>query len=102
MGIIGKMILWVKGPRKSGKTTTAKKLIALMPGSIHLDGDDMRASISEDLGYEEKDRRENNIRIAKLAKVLEGQGFPVIVSTICPGNIKEEVFHITGCNFIEI
>lgn len=93
-------IYWIRGKRKSGKTTTAKELQKLMPNSINLDGDEMRASISEDLGFSDKDRLTNNIRIAKLAKLLESQGFPVIVSTICP--YPKEVYHITGCKFINL
>jgi len=94
------MIIWVRGQRKSGKTTTAKELQKLIPNSINLDGDDMRACITEDLGFSNKDRLENNIRIAKLAKALEVQGFTIIVSTICPFPI--EVYQITGCKFIEL
>ncbi len=80
----------------------AKELQRLMPNSINLDGDEMRNSISKGLGFTEKDRLENNLRIARLAKVLERQGFPIIVSTICPSYVKQEVFNITGCKFIDL
>jgi len=96
------MIIWIRGARKIGKTTLAKQLQKLMPGSLILDGDDMRDSISRGLGFSDEDRLENNVRIARLAKILEAQGFPIIVSTICPGEIKEAVFNITGCRFIEL
>ena len=96
------MIIWCRGKRKSGKTTLAKQLQKLMPNSLILDGDEMRDSISKGLGFSDEDRMENNLRIARLAKILEAQGFPVIVATICPGKIKKEVFHITGCRFIEL
>lgn len=95
------MIIWIRGKRKSGKTTLAKQLLERMD-AVWLDGDQMRASICEDLGFSDEDRMKNNIRIAKLAKVLDDQGYDVIVSTICPGKIKEAVFNITGCRFIEI
>lgn len=97
------MILWVHGNSKSGKTTLAKQLVALMPGAVHLDGDEMRATICADLDLSEAGRRENNLRIARLAKLLEGQGFPVIVSTICPyRNLRDEVRRITDCKFIQL
>ena len=95
------MILWIRGKRKSGKTTLAKQLLERMD-AVWLDGDAMRASISEDLGFSDEDRLKNNVRIAKLSKVLEDQGFTVIVSTICPDYAKETVFNLTGCRFIEI
>ena len=95
------MILWIRGARKSGKTTLAKELAWKMD-AIHLDGDDIRASISKDLSFSEEDRTENNERIARLAKILENQGFDVVISTICPDYVKESVFYITGCRFIEL
>lgn len=96
------MIIWIRGERKSGKTTLAKELSEKMDAAVMLDGDEMRASISEGLGFSDEDRRTNNIRIAKLAKVLENQGFDVVVATICPGEIKTDVYNITGCKFIEL
>ena len=96
------MIIVVRGQRSSGKTTFAKELQSKMSHSILLDGDDIRASISTDLGHSKKDRTTNNIRVAKLAKVLEDQGFPVIVAMICPDYVKQEVYWITGCKFIEL
>ena len=96
------IIIWITGKRKAGKTTLAKELVGKMPNSVHLDGDEMRASISADLGFSEEDRLENNKRIAKLAKVIEGQGYDVVVSTICPPYVRKEVFWITGCRFIHI
>lgn len=95
------MIIWITGKRKSGKTTLAKQMCSKM-SAINLDGDAMRSSISTDLGYSDKDRLENNIRIAKLAVVLESQGFDVVCSTICPEHVREDVFNITGCKFIHI
>ena len=73
-------------------------------GAINLDGDSMRASISTDLGFSDEDRFTHNIRVAKLAKVLEEQGFDVVVSTICPdvNNLRDEVYWVTGCKFINI
>lgn len=98
------MILWFTGPSGSGKTTAAKDLIAQMNNVIHLDGDDMRATISEDLGYSDEDRYKNNIRIAKLAALLGKQGFNVVVSTICPdiNDLRTEVWRITRCRFINL
>lgn len=95
------MIIWITGKRKAGKTTLAKELLSKMQ-AVHLDGDEMRASISADLGFSEEDRLENNIRIAKLARVIESQGHDVIVSTICPSYVRKEIYWITGCKFIHL
>lgn len=95
------MIIWIRGKRKSGKTTLAKELCRKM-NAINLDGDEMRSSISTDLGFSDEDRLENNKRIARLAKILEGQGYDVVCSTICPDHVVEEVFNLTGCKFINL
>ncbi|MFH0782935.1 MAG: adenylyl-sulfate kinase [Pseudomonadota bacterium] len=95
------MIWWIYGNSGSGKTTLAKKLTT--PATIHLDGDDMRSSISLDLGFSKEDREENNRRIARLAKVLENQGFDIVVSTICPfEELRKEVYYICKCRFIKV
>lgn len=96
------MIIWITGERKSGKTTLALELQERMPNSILLDGDEMRESISTDLKFTEEDRLTNNIRIAKLAKKLENQNFTIIVATICPEYVRQDVYHITGCKFINL
>lgn len=96
------MIIWIRGQRGAGKTTLAKELRYKIKGSVLLDGDDMRMSISTDLGFSDTDRLENNKRIAKLAKILNEQGHDVIVATICPGKIKQEVYYICKCKFIDL
>lgn len=92
------MIWWLYGESGSGKTTLAKQL----PG-IHLDADTLRPAICEDLGYSEEDRRKNNLRIARLAKVLSEQGYDVVVSTICPyEDLRQQVYWITKCRFVRV
>lgn len=94
------MIQWIYGASGVGKTTLAKKLIDAK--TVHLDGDDMRR-VWTDLGFSDEDRMTNNVRIAQLARVLERQGFGVVVSTICPSKrIRKAVQKITGCAFIHI
>lgn len=94
------MIQWIHGESGVGKTTLAKKL--LDSRTVHLDGDDMRR-VWTDLGFSDKDRMTNNVRVAQLARVLDRQGFNVVVSTICPTQeIREAVKAITNCVFIHI
>ena len=97
------IVIWITGDRGSGKTTLARELCEKM-GAINLDGDEMRISISKELGFSDKDRIENNLRIARLAKVLSDQGHDVVVSTICPdiNNLRQEVFYVCKCKFIHL
>lgn len=95
------MIIWLTGNSGAGKTTKARELRKKLKGIVViLDGDEMRDSINRDLTLSNADRRKNNLRIARLAKVLEGQGFVVIVAVICPWeDTRKEVKEITGCEF---
>jgi len=97
-------IIWIVGNTQAGKTTLAKKLIKIIGDKvIHLDGDKMRQTISKDLGFSKEDREENNLRIARLAKLLKEQGFRVIVSTICPyEELRLKIKKITDCEFIYV
>lgn len=76
------MVIWIIGLPGSGKTTLAKqfqKEYSFLK-ILHLDGDDMRTVWGEDIGYTLKDRERNSLRIQKLAKIFEQQGFIVVVS----------------------
>lgn len=94
-------VVWVHGQSESGKTTLAKAIQRLSFRTIVLDGDEMRWSISPDLGFSREDRIENNLRIARLTKILMAQGFNIVISTICPyRDLRKEVQRITRCRFI--
>ena len=93
------MVIWITGNSGAGKTTLAKKI---RKNEILLDGDELR-KIWTDLGFSEADRWEQNLRAARLAKMLSEQGFDVIVATICPyKKLREEVKEITNCKFIYV
>ncbi len=95
-------ILWLTGNSGAGKTTLAygvkryfdeeesEKL--LYRKVVILDGDEMRASISTTETLSPADRRAHNLRVARLASVLQSQGFLVIVSVIAPFiSVREEI-----------
>ena len=91
------MITWIIGQSGSGKTTLANRI---KKNEIILDGDSMRL-VWPGLGFTYNDRYEQNMRIARLAKELESQGFDVIVATICPyKKLREDVKSVTSCRFI--
>lgn len=79
---VTKTIIWLTGQSGSGKTTIANALQQKI-GGVTLDGDEMRNSISTDLGFAKEDRESHNLRVARLAKVLS-KNTRVIVSVIAP------------------
>ncbi len=89
------MIWWLTGNSESGKTTLAKK----MKDVVILDGNELRGCW--DLGFSKEDRWEQNLRAARLAKMIEKQGYDVVVSTICPYKaLRSAVQAITKCKFV--
>ena len=86
------MIIWLTGASGAGKTTLAKALVKKLRNWIILDGDEMRDSISVGAGFDKKERIEHNLRVARLAKVLEKQGSNILVSVIAPfPDLREKV-----------
>ena len=95
------MIYWIVGESGSGKSTLARRM--LTENTVHLDGDEMRATICKDLGFNDEDRLENNLRIARLARLMADKGFDVVVSTICPTKeMRQQVYWITKCRFVKM
>ncbi len=80
--------IWFFGLPCSGKTTLAKRLKGLLEDNnrrvIHLDGDVLRKGLNQDLGFSDKDRRENLRRAAYLAKYFNEQGSTVLCSFVTP------------------
>ena len=95
------MIWWLYGSSGAGKTELAKKMIN--DKTVHLDGDELRETISKDLGFSDDERVAHNLRVAELAKLLDRKGFDVVVSTICPfKDLREKIFWICKCRFVEV
>lgn len=90
-------VWWFTGNSGSGKTTLSMR----MKDVIHLDGDEMRKVWK--LGLSKKDRYEQNLRIAKIAKILREQGYDVAISTICPyKDLRKQCREICDCKFVHI
>jgi bifunctional enzyme CysN/CysC len=81
-------VLWLTGLPGSGKSTIAdeveKQLFARGIRSYVLDGDTVRQTLSEDLGFSPEDRRENVRRVARTAQLMMDAGLMVIVSLVSP------------------
>jgi len=79
---VTKPIIWLTGQTGAGKTTIADALQKKIGGVI-LDGNEMRKSISVGFGFSKQDRKEHNLRVARLAIALSKKNI-VIVSVIAP------------------
>ena len=81
-------VFWFTGLSGSGKTTYSKYLknflLANNIASAILDGDEIRNGLSDDLGFSDLDRVENNRRVIEIAKILQKNNIIPIVSMITP------------------
>ena len=95
------MIIWITGISGVGKTTLAKKLYKTLKKKIknivHIDGDQFRKMLNNDLGYSLEDRNINAQRIINFVKFLDKSNINVIISAnltsskyrvYCKKNIK--------------
>lgn len=80
--------VWLTGLPSAGKTTIAQGLAGqLRSGGSRvqvLDGDEVRAALSADLGYSKEDRDTNVRRIGYVAGLLAEHGVTVLVPAIAP------------------
>jgi bifunctional enzyme CysN/CysC len=78
----------IYGPPKSGKTQAAleleRRLFDEGAAVVVLDGQALRRGISKDLGFSDEERSENLRRAAEIAKLLNEQGFTVILAMVAP------------------
>ncbi len=83
------LVIWLTGLSGSGKSTIANELEVhlVKEFNVHtylLDGDDVRNGLNADLGFSEKDRKENIRRVGEVAKLMYDAGLIVITSFISP------------------
>jgi bifunctional enzyme CysN/CysC len=101
-------VLWLTGLPGSGKSTVAdeleKSLMTLGLRSFTLDGDTVRSTLSEDLGFSPEDRKENVRRVARVAELMMEAGIIVIVSLVSPFRDDREMAkeRFADGDFIEI
>ena len=99
-------VIWLTGIPGSGKTTLALELQKHYekkgsPIEI-LDGDEIRKTLSKDLGFSPEDRKEHNRRVIFVAKILAKNGVTTIIPLISPyretrANARKEI-----PNFVEV
>ena len=82
------LVLWFTGIPGSGKSSLARGVRAQLLNdgikSALLDGDDLRAGVSSDLGFSDDDRTEHIRRVGELALLLAKQGQVVLVACVSP------------------
>lgn len=86
------MIIQIIGLPGSGKTELAKALKERI-NAIHLNADEVRATVNSDLGFSNEDRIEQARRMGEMARLISNQGVaPVIVDFICPTELTRAAF----------
>jgi adenylylsulfate kinase-like enzyme len=86
------MIIQIMGLPGSGKTELAKALKERI-NAIHINADEVRATVSTDLGFSPEDRLEQARRMGEMARLMDKQGVaPVIVDFICPTDLTRTAF----------
>jgi len=80
--------VWLTGLPCSGKTTLALALAEALRSRgqavVVLDGDDVRRSLSADLGFDDASRRENVRRCGAVAELVTASGAFAVVALISP------------------
>ena len=81
-------VIWLTGISGAGKSTIAnaldKKLHLMGKHTYVLDGDNVRNTLCNDLGFTDEDRIENIRRVAEVAKLMVDAGLIVITAFISP------------------
>jgi bifunctional enzyme CysN/CysC len=101
-------VVWLTGLPGSGKSTIAdlleRQLFERGVRCYVLDGDAVRQTLSEDLGFSPADRAENVRRVARTAQLMMDAGLIVIVSLVSPfkadRSLAREMF--AGDDFLEV
>ncbi|HCL87314.1 MAG TPA: adenylyl-sulfate kinase [Comamonadaceae bacterium] len=79
---------WLTGLSGAGKTTLAQALAQALrlrgePTCV-IDGDELRAGLCQDLGFDDASRAENVRRAAHMAQLLNANGVHAVVALISP------------------
>ena len=88
-------IIWLTGLSGAGKSTVAdlleQKLNKQDKHTFLLDGDNLRHTLNQDLGFSDYDRNENIRRIGHVGKLMVDAGLIVIASFISPFEKQREL-----------
>jgi len=98
--------IWLTGLSGSGKTTIAVSLVEILRNRnipvILLDGDEIRKTISSDLGFSKEERDKHIYRVYNISNIISKNEVLNIVSVISPNRkIRNDARKLIE-NFIEI
>lgn len=100
------LVIWLTGLPCSGKTSISEKIEEYFRKKDvpvqRLDGDVLRKTINNDLGFSKKDRDENIRRVTHIAKMLADNGVNVVVAFVSPYRRMREFARELCDNFIEV
>jgi adenylylsulfate kinase len=89
-------IVFLYGLPSAGKTTIGR-ILRKKINAVHLDGDEVRSTITRHLGFSKEDRIENMRIVASLAELVRSQEINVIVSLVAPYEEGRSIFS-KDCN----
>ncbi|MEM3159494.1 MAG: adenylyl-sulfate kinase [Nitrososphaera sp.] len=100
------VVVWLTGLPASGKTTVGlelkKKLESVNTAVVFLDGDDLRKTLSADLGFSRQDREMHARRVLNLVQSLSEKGTWVIVALITPYRSSREMARKQLRDYVEV
>ena len=86
------MIIQIIGLPGSGTTELSMALKERI-NAIHLNADEVRATVNSDLGFSPEDRIEQSRRMGEMARLIAKQGVaPVIADFVCPTDLTRAAF----------
>jgi adenylylsulfate kinase len=100
-------VVWLTGLPSSGKSTIAAALASRLRDegrSVEvLDGDELRAELCADLGFDRADRDENVKRIGYVAELLARHGVTVVCPVVSPYRAARDAVRArAGEGFVEV
>lgn len=102
------VVIWMTGLPASGKSTLARQLeVSLLERNYlthWLDGDNLRAGLTSDLGFSEEDQYENIRRSSEVAKLFMESGLITICTFISPTQHQRSLARriIGATSFLEV
>jgi adenylylsulfate kinase len=85
------LIIQIIGLPGAGKTALATALKNRIK-AIHLNADEIRATVNSDLSFSIDGRMEQARRLGEMARLISNQGFDVLVDFVCPTIKTREKF----------
>ena len=100
------IVIWFTGLPCSGKTTLSKEIEKYFQNKNlpiqRLDGDVVRETISNDLGFSKEDRDKNIERMSYIAQMLSNNGVNVVSAFVSPYQEMRDFTRSLCDNFVEV